>query len=251
VTRLDPPFPDVPLALLAGGAGTRVQSVSRNVPKALFEVNGRPFVAHQLELLRRNGVRRVVFCIGHLGDQVQCYVRDGAVFGVDVQYSRDGATPLGTAGALKNAERLLGPLFWVMYGDTYLDVDFAEVFRSFRDSPALGLMTVFKNENRLDHSNVTYRDGRLLAYDKRDRRRDMMHIDYGLSLLRRAALAGLTPNAGADLADLYHNLVARGAMQGFEVHRRFYEIGTPGALAETRQFLERTPWTSPRATLTT
>jgi len=248
VTYLDPPFADVPLALLAGGAGTRVGSVSRTVPKALFEVNGRPFVAHQLELVRRNGVRRVVICIGHLGDQILSYVRDGQAFDVDVQYSCDGATPLGTAGALRNAERLLGPLFWVMYGDTYLDVDFREVFGSFHGSPALGLMTVFKNENRLDQSNVAYRNGRLLAYDKRAHRPDMTYIDYGLSLLRRAALAGLAPNAGADLADLYQDLVIHGAMQGFEVHRRFYEIGTPEGLAETRRFFERTPWTSPRAT---
>ena len=239
MTRLDPPLADVPLALLAGGAGTRVQSISRDVPKALFEVDGRPFIAHQLELVRRQGVRKVIICIGHLGEQTEAYVGDGATFGVQVQYSRDGAMLLGTAGALKRAEGLLGPLFWVMYGDTILDVSFADVHAAFRGSPALGVMTVFANDNRLDRSNVVYREGRLLAYDKRKPSPDMTHIDYGLSLLRRDALAGVSPGERADLGDVVHELVERGAMEAFEVHRRFYEIGSPEGLAETRRFFAR------------
>jgi NDP-sugar pyrophosphorylase family protein len=239
VTHLDVPLADVPLALLAGGAGTRVQSISRDIPKALFEVHGRPFIAHQLDLVRRQGVRKVVICVGHLGEQTEAYVGDGATFGVRVEYSRDGSVLLGTAGALKRAERLLGPLFWVMYGDTYLDVSFDEVLETFRGSRALGLMTVFANENRLDRSNVVYREGRLLAYDKRTPTPDMTHIDYGLSLLRREALADVEAGARADLGDVYHALVARGAMMGFEVQRRFYEIGSPEGLAETRRFFAR------------
>jgi NDP-sugar pyrophosphorylase family protein len=136
VTRHDPPLAEVPLALLAGGAGTRMQSISRSVPKSLFEVSGQPFIAHQLELLHRNGVRRVVICTGHLGEQTEAYVGDGRAFGLDIACSRDGDVLLGTAGALKKAEPLLGSLFWVMYGDTYLDVSFAEVLAAFRDSPA-------------------------------------------------------------------------------------------------------------------
>jgi NDP-sugar pyrophosphorylase family protein len=239
VRRPDPSFAEVPLALLAGGAGTRVQSISRSVPKALFEVGGRPFIAHQLELLRRHGIRRVVICSGYLGEQIEAYVGNGKAFGLDVSYSRDGEVLLGTAGALKRAEPLLGSLFWVMYGDTYLDVSFAEVLAAFRTSTALGLMTVFKNDNRLDRSNVAYREGVLLAYDKRRPAGDMTHIDYGLSLLRHEALQGVPPGAHADLGDLYHELVARGAMEAFEVHRRFYEIGAPEGLAETRRFLAR------------
>lgn len=243
-----PDLADVPLALLAGGLGTRVQGMSPKLPKALCEVAGSPFIAHQLKLLRRGGVRRVVICTGHLGDQIESYVGDGTRFGLRVHYSRDGDRPLGTGGALKKAGPLLGGLFWVMYGDTYLDVDFGEILAAHRDSPALGLMTIYRNEDRLDRSNVVFRDGRLREYDKRLRRPEMTHIDYGLALLRPGALALIPPGEPYDLADLYRELVARGAMDAFEVSRRFYEIGTPEGLIDTRRFFEaRRPGRRPGA----
>jgi histidinol-phosphate phosphatase family protein len=229
----------VPLALLAGGLGTRVQGISNTIPKALFEVGGSPFIGHQLALVQRNEIRRVVICSGHLGDQIEAYVGDGSRFGLDVQYSREGDRLLGTAGALKQATPLLGDLFWVMYGDTYLDVSFREIFEAFRDSPALGMLTIFRNENQFDQSNVVFKNGRLLAYDKRTRRPEMTYIDYGLALLRSAALVPIQADKPFDLADLYQQLVAQGSMEAFEVYQRFYEIGSPEGLAETRHFFEK------------
>lgn len=237
----------VPLALLAGGLGTRMQGISKAIPKALFEVAGRPFIAHQLMLLHRNGIRRVVICTGHLGEQIEAYVGDGARYGLRVEYSREGDRLLGTGGALKKAASLLDDLFWVMYGDTYLDVNFREIFAAFRGLSSLGLMTVFRNENRLDRSNVIFRQGRLLAYDKHVQRPEMTHIDYGLALLRQAALESMELDRPCDLADLYRVLVARGAMQGFEVHQRFYEIGSLEGLAETHRFFEQRLGHAPQA----
>jgi NDP-sugar pyrophosphorylase family protein len=227
---------EVPLALLAGGLGTRVRQVAERAPKAMFEVAGRPFVAHVLELLQRKGVRRVVLCTGYLGEQIEAYVGDGTRFDLQVQYSREGEHLLGTGGALKLAASLLDETFWVMYGDTYLDVDYGAILEAFRGSSALGLMTVFRNENRFDRSNVVFQDGRILAYDKRAWRPEMTHIDYGLGLFRRAALDLMPAVRPSDLVDLYGALVARGALAAFEVRRRFYEIGSPEGLAETRTF---------------
>ena len=233
-----PTLAEVPLALLAGGRGTRLRGVADGVPKALIEVAGEPFIAHQLALLRRGGIMRVVLCIGHLGDQVEACVGDGARFSLSVEYCREGERLLGTAGALKQAASTLGRLFWVMYGDTYLDVDFGEILEAFRGSTALGLMTVFRNENRFDRSNVLFRDGRLLAYDKESPRPEMAHIDYGLALLREEALGPVPPGEPYDLGDLYRAMAGRGLLQGFEIRRRFYEIGSPEGLAETRRFFE-------------
>lgn len=232
------PLDEIPLALLAGGLGVRMHGVSPGIPKALLDVAGKPFISHQLDLVRGAGVRRVVICLGHLGEQIEAYVGDGHRFGVEVCYSREGEQLLGTGGALRKAEPLLGPLFWVMYGDTYLPIDFAEVFAAFRQGSTLGVLTVFRNENRLDRSNVIFQGGQLVDYDKRVQRPEMTHIDYGLALLRQEALARIPPNVAYDLADLYRALVHEGALNGFEVHQCFYEVGSPQGLIETRRFFE-------------
>ncbi len=208
------------------------------LPKSLVEVAGRPFIDHQLELFYRHGIRRVVLCLGHLGHQIEAHVGDGRAFGLNVSYSHDTPGLLGTGGAMRRALPMLGDLFWVVYGDSYVDVDFAAVLDAFLASDKLALMTVLKNDDRWDRSNVEFRRGRLVRYDKRNRTPAMHHVDYGVALFRRAALERIPPARQYDLADLYSGLVAERAMMGYEVANRFYEIGTPAALEETRQFLE-------------
>ncbi len=232
---------DVPVAVLAGGLATRLRPITQTVPKAMVEVAGRPFVDHQLALLARNGVRQVVLCLGHLGEQVEQHVGDGSGHGLQVHYSHDGERLLGTGGALRRALPLLGDVFWVLYGDSYLDVDYRGVLADFLSRDVLGLMTVMHNAGRWDRSNVVFCDGRLLCYNKRHATPEMTHIDYGLSLLRREAVERLPEGLPSDLADLFSNLVAEARMVGHEVTQRFYEIGSPRGLEETADYLRRTP----------
>jgi D-sedoheptulose 7-phosphate isomerase len=229
---------DVPAALLAGGLATRLQPITREIPKALVDVAGRPFIDHQLELLRRNGIRRVVLCLGYRGDQVEAHLGDGSSLGMQLRYSYDGPTLLGTGGALRHAAPHLGDVFWVVYGDSYTDIDFRAVLGHFLARDALALMTVFPNDDRWDRSNVLFRQGELLRYDKRAPTAEMTHIDYGVALLRRGALDLIPAGQPYDLADLYRSLVDQGRMMGYEVTRRFYEIGGPAGLAETREHFE-------------
>jgi NDP-sugar pyrophosphorylase family protein len=231
---------DVPVALLAGGVATRLRPLTTTIPKALVEVAGRPFIDHQLALLRRNGVRRVVLCLGHLGEQVQAHLEAYAGFGLEVYYSFDGERLLGTGGALRCAAPLLGEAFWIMYGDSYLDVDYAAVLADFERQGQPALMTVIQNNNRWDRSNVVFHDGRLLVYDKRRNTPEMTYIDYGLALLRREVLERVPASEPYDLADLYSALVNEGRMAGYEVTQRFYEIGSPAGLEETRAYLSAT-----------
>ncbi len=228
---------EVPAAVLAGGRATRLGPVAEKTPKALLEVAGRPFIDHQLALLHRRGLRHIVLCVGHRGEQIQAHVGDGKAFGLAVGYSFDGERLLGTGGALKRAEPLLGEAFFVTYGDSYMDIDYGAVLATFTARSRLGLMTVIENRDRWDRSNVVYRGGRLLRYDKRVPTPEMTHVDYGVTLLRREALAGIPAGEPYDLADLYSALVGEGRMEGFEVRQRFYHIGTPQALAETEAYL--------------
>jgi NDP-sugar pyrophosphorylase family protein len=227
-----------PVALLAGGLATRLRPITTTIPKAMIEVAARPFIDHQLLLLRRNGIRRVVLCLGYLGEQIEEHLGADA-FGMELRYSHDGDRLLGTGGALRRALPLLGEAFWVLYGDSYLDFDYAAAFRGFAASGALGLMTVLRNEGRWDRSNVVFHDGRLVCYSKRALMPQMQHIDYGAALLRREAVLRLPAEEPSDLADLYGELVAEGSMIGYEVTQRFYEIGSYQGLAETEAYLLR------------
>jgi NDP-sugar pyrophosphorylase family protein len=227
----------IPVALLAGGLATRLRPITQTIPKALVEVAARPFIDHQLDLLRDNGIRRVVLCLGYLGEQIERHLGDGAVRGMELRYSFDGPTLLGTGGALRRALPLLGEVCWVLYGDSYLDVDYRAVIDHFAASGKLGLMTALRNDHRWDRSNLVFRDGRPVCYSKRAVTSEMHHIDYGISLLRREAILRLPTGGPSDLADLFSALVAEGQMAGFEVTRRFYEIGSPRGLEETQAYL--------------
>jgi NDP-sugar pyrophosphorylase family protein len=226
-----------PLALLAGGLATRLLRLTANRPKSLIEVAGAPFISHQLRLLRREGVTDVVICTGHFGDQIEACIGDGSKYGCHVKYSSDGAVRRGTGGAVRRALPLLGKEFFVMYGDSYLEVDFRRVYKCFRESRSPALMTVFRNEGRWDTSNVEFANRTICSYDKITPTPAMRHIDYGLALLRAEAVQTFSADIVFDLADLYRYLVARKLVAGCEVTRRFYEIGSPAGLAETDAYL--------------
>jgi NDP-sugar pyrophosphorylase family protein len=225
------------VAILAGGLATRLRPITTTVPKILVEVAGRPFVEHQLRLLRREGVSKVVLCLGHLGEQVREAVGNGARYGVEVAYSFDGEVLLGTGGALARALPQLGDLFFVLYGDSYLDIPLEPVLAAFRRQKAAALMTVFPNGGRWDTSNVLFDGTRVQRYDKRTPSPDMRYIDYGLGLLSAGVIAREGTERAFDLADVYARLAAEGALAGFEAPHRFYEIGSPAGLAETDRYL--------------
>jgi NDP-sugar pyrophosphorylase family protein len=230
---------DIPVAILAGGLATRLRPITERIPKSLVAVAGRPFLAHQLELLRARGIRRVVLCVGHLGEMIQGEFRDGREFGVQLDYVFDGPVLLGTGGAIQQALPRLGERFFVLYGDSYLPVDYRPIAEFFARSGKLGLMTVYRNEGRYDTSNVVFGEGEIKMYDKQARLPEMQHIDYGLSLFRAAAFDAYPPGSRFDLAELMGRLVARGQLAGYEVPERFYEIGSHQGLAELDALLGR------------
>jgi NDP-sugar pyrophosphorylase family protein len=227
----------IPIAILAGGLATRLGPLSKRIPKSLVEVAGEPFIFHQLRLLRREGIYRVVLCLGHLADQIETSVGDGSKFGLGIAYSREPRELLGTGGALRNALPLLGDEFLVQYGDSYLDISFEPVVRAFRRSGRQALMTVFRNDRRWATSNVEFVDGEIRDYDKRDPKPAMTFIDYGLGAFKAEALQCLLPGKHIDLADIYRRLLAAGELAGYEVHQRFYQIGSKQGILETDHYL--------------
>lgn len=230
----------LPVAILAGGLATRLHPVTQEIPKSLIKIAGKPFIIHQIELLCRNGIDHIVLCLGYLGDMVQAALGDGRVLDVHIDYMFDGPTLLGTGGALKKALPLLGEVFFVLYGDSYLDVDYEAVRNAFEGSRKLGLMTVYHNEGRWDRSNVFFSHGQIISYDKRQPAPEMQHIDYGLGVFCKEAFAEFPDGENFDLAQVYQSLSALNQLAGYEVTQRFYEIGSPEGLAETKMYLSAT-----------
>jgi NDP-sugar pyrophosphorylase family protein len=227
----------VSAAILAGGLATRLQPLTKTIPKSLIDVNGEPFIAHQLRLLRHNQIERVVLCVAHLGEEIQKVIGDGARFNLHVDYSFDGPRLAGTAGAIKSALPLLEDNFLVLYGDSYLEFDYQAAWHSFNASQKLSLMTVFANEGRWETSNVEYDGVRIISYDKQNATPRMRHVDYGLGIFKKAAFDWVPDQQPYDLAQLYQEMLRQDELAAFEVTNRFYEIGSVAGLRETREYL--------------
>lgn len=222
------------LALLAGGLGTRLRPLTATRPKSLIQVAGEPFLAHQLRLIRAAGIREVVLCCGYCGLQIENFAGDGSAFGLTLRYSYDGSRPLGTGGALRAALPLLGRRFLIMYGDSWLREPIQPIWRAFFHSQKPALMTVFPHHQRWGVSNVEYRNGAILRYEKAHPSPALRHIDYGIEAMDAATLADW-PVPVFDLAEVWQALAAASLLAGYEASTRFYEIGSFAGRAETEQ----------------
>jgi NDP-sugar pyrophosphorylase family protein len=231
------PAQNLPVAILAGGMATRLRPITEKIPKLLVEVAGEPFFSHQLRLLKKQGLTRIVLCVGYLGDMIQQQYGDGSAWGVHIDYSFDGEKLLGTGGALIRALPKLGDAFYILYGDSYLPVDYLSIGDFFLRSGRDGLMTVYENRELYDASNVWFADGEIRTYDKKNKVPAMKHIDYGLGLMRAAAFAGYPRDEVVDLAAVYQRLLAEKRLVGYEIHERFFEIGSHAGLNELDQLL--------------
>jgi NDP-sugar pyrophosphorylase family protein len=225
------------MLILAGGLGTRLRPLTDELPKCMLPVNGKPFLERQVRLLASRGVRDIVLCLGHLGERVLEHFGNGHRFGVNLSYSWERDRLLGTGGAIRNAEALLRTEFFVTYGDSYLLLDYGDIMRRFRRTEALGMMVVYRNEDRLEQSNVVVQDGRVAAYDKTARLPGMRFVNHGLSVLRRRALRLIPPGLPFSQDQLFQMLARRRQLLAYETPQRFYEVGSFTGLAEFRRLV--------------
>jgi len=239
-------MPSLPVVILAGGLATRLRPLTDKIPKSLVEVAGRPFLEHQITLLRKNGISEIFLCVGYLGEMIEELFGNGEQFGIQIIYSYDGDKLLGTGGAIKKLLARLPEDFFVLYGDSYLPIDYRAVATHFQASKKPALMTVFRNDDAWDRSNVWFEDGNIRRYSKAEHLPQMRYIDYGLTACRRSIFESCPADEPFDLAIVFEELSQRGELAGYEVHQRFYEVGSHEGLEELDELLRSV--NSPRRT---
>jgi len=224
--------------ILAGGFASRLGLLTENVPKSMLRIKDRPFLEYQIELLQKKNVDEIILCIGHLGEQIEAYFGNGERFGVPIKYSYENEQLLGTCGALRNTLLLLEDVFFVLYGDSYLNIDYSSIYNHFLKVGCPALLTVYKNENKWDKSNVVFQQGMVEGYDKKGQISGMDFIDYGLAVLSKKIIAAIPKDTFYDLTELYKKLVQEKKLAGYEVLHRFYEIGSVQGLRDFESFIE-------------
>ena len=231
------------IVILAGGLATRLRPITKNTPKSLILINNVPFVLHQLKLLFLNGIRNVHFCLGYLGEEIENVVKKSSFSKeMRITYSYDGEKLLGTGGAINNSlDFIISDEFLVIYGDSYLDVNYKSVLNFFlkKSNDVNGLMSVYRNENKFDKSNIVFNKNLIINYSKVDTVDEMNYIDFGLGILRKSHFDFFPNNQNFDLSDLYQNLVNEKELLGFEVFKRFYEIGSINGINDLSKYLNK------------
>ena len=233
--------------ILAGGLATRMRPLTENFPKALLPIAGHPFIHWQLKHLAQTGVTDVVLCVGFRGDMIQDFVKDGSEWGLKVKFVDEGKDLRGTAGAIRLAldQGVLEERFLITYGDSYLPVSFQKVWESYIDSGLPAIMTVYKNQNQFDKSNVWFEEGKIKVYDKFVKPdspyfKNIKYIDYGLTGLNRETVKKEIPSGvKSDLAELFHRLSLKGELAGWDSPKRFYEIGSQEGLKELDTLMQK------------
>ena len=227
------------VAILAGGLATRLGELARNQPKSMLSIRGKTFLEYQLELLRGGGIRNIVMCVGHMGEQIERHFQGGKGYGVNIRYSFEEGL-LGTAGALKKAAPLLEDVFFTMYGDSYLSLDLLAAMRYFKSQNKLAQMTVYKNYDRYGRSNTAVEGNLVKRYSKKEKNEDMVYIDYGANIFKREVLGMIPENQSYSLDNLFTRLIEMEELLAFEVKERFYEIGSPQGLNEFEEYIKGT-----------
>ena len=225
--------------ILAGGLGTRLGSLAKEIPKSMICIKGAPFLEYQLDFLKKGGIDDVILCTGHLGIQIEEYFGDGSKFGVHIRYSHENKKLLGTAGALKKAEYLLEDIFFTIYGDSYLAVDYASVMSFFTKHDKLAMMTVYQNHDRYEKSNTAIEGNTVKQYNKGGGEGMMVYIDYGANIFRKQAIKLIPQDQPYSLENLFQRLIAQNELLAFEIKERYYQIGSPEGLAIFEKYLSR------------
>lgn len=227
--------------ILAGGLGTRLRPLTAERPKPMIQINGRPFLDYLLDLLREQGITRVLVLLGYRADDVIAHYRAHPAPGLDVQFE---ISPVEdeTGQRLKRAEHLLDDTFLLLYCDNYWPLDLGKAWAARQAAGKPLQITVYRNRDGRSRDNVSIDErGIVIAYDKSRTTPGLLGVDIGFALVDRSIVAALPEDNVSFEAYAYPRAVAAGDLSAFATEHRYYSIGGLDRLEETARFLERRP----------
>lgn len=228
--------------ILAGGLGTRLRPLTHDVPKPMVPIGGKPYLERQLAYLAGQGFTDILLLTGYLGEQVEAHFGDGSGFGVRVRYSRE-ETPVGTGGALLQARPLLEDRFLLLYGDSFLPIEYREVMDLLSTpSPARLVLTAYDNrgeDTSVANNLLVESTGRISAYEKGTGNPQLNFVEAGVVGMRKDVLEVLPEAPPASLENqAFPRIIAQGEAVAYITRQRFYDFGTPERLAQTEAYFE-------------
>jgi NDP-sugar pyrophosphorylase family protein len=226
--------------LLVGGLGTRLRSAVSSLPKALASVGDRPFLELLVRQLARQGISQLVMCTGYLAEQIEKTLGDGNNFGVKIEYSKE-TVPLGTAGALKLAQRYIQyeSEFLVLNGDSFLQIDFGELISFHRKHDSLATIAVVPVQNASRYGTVQVEaDDRVLGFAEKTGDNAPGIINAGVYVFGSAIFAQIPEGPASLERDVFPNLLELG-VHAFEQRRLFIDIGTPNDYGRAKEMYDR------------
>lgn len=233
----------VQCVILAGGLGTRIRHIHPDVPKALIPIADKPFIFYQLQLLHDQKINEIVIASGYKSDLIEDAVIKYKPIGVSTTCVPDGATLLGTGGAIRRLADLglLQETFLVMYGDSYLPTDIQAVLQTFDVDKYEALLTIHPNQSRLETNNARINPDNSAYYQKGltdPEAFGLTMLDYGLIVLARDSIENrIARNEKTDLAEYLNLISEEGRLQGYLVEDDFFEIGSPQGLQKFQEFV--------------
>lgn len=226
--------------ILAGGLGKRLMPLTRDIPKPMVCVLGKPFLEYQIKWLKLNGIREILVLTGYQGDKIQSYFKDGSSLGVILTYSHE-TSPLGTGGSLKLAEKELKSSFLLVYGDSLLPIDVAGLIQRFRDVDKTGLIVVCDNQphdagifNNIDLD----KEGFVARYEKNSKNHLFHYIDAGVSVFKKEVIDFIPKSKKVSLEEeIFPRLVKDRELLGYITRQPFYDIGTQERIKRFEEFV--------------
>ena len=201
--------------ILCGGKGSRVIDYTRNIPKCLIKIKGKPFLYHQLIFLKNNNIKNVILSAGYLSNKIKNYVKN---VNLNIKVVDDGKKLLGTGGAILKSLKFLKSNFFVIYGDSYLTLKLSKLEKINN----IATMAIYRNYNKFDKSNIKINnDKKIIYYTKKNNKR-LQYIDYGASYLSKQIFIN-KKNQKFDLSELYEKISKKNMLSGYKVKKRFYD----------------------------